>query len=231
MTEAIKLAVFSGLAIGVLIAVSMLKKEHREGEKLALFWSIAAIAIFTTFYLVGGTIAKNRISLTGGPVHWHADFEIYACGEKVELKSPEGLSNRIGSSDFHEHGDNRIHVEGVVKSYADVTLQKFFETVGGRMEKNYLKIPTDRGEIIFQDGMACASGETGIWQTFVYRTKNQTAWQEKLSDPQNYVLSPESQVPPGDCIVMEFGAPKDKIDRLCEFYEIAHKKGELKLSP
>ena len=241
----------SSLIIGALLLFSLVKKEKPEGLKLFLFLGIVVPIVFTTIYLAAATVIKNQSSITKGPVHWHADYEIFVCGENqktsqnvkgvtkaraheeqsgelIDLKDPKGISNRIGTSDFHEHGDNRIHVEGVVTNLEDVSLQKFFEVVGGHMTTSLLRMPTNKGELIVQNGMTCPSGQNGILQVFVYKTKNNVVTQEKLTDFPNYVISPHSTVPPGDCLIIEFEPEKDKTEKICKFYEIAIEKGELK---
>ncbi len=243
---------------------ALLKKEKSEGLKLFLFWGMVIPIIFTTLYLAGATVIINQQSVTGGPVHWHADYEIYVCGEsikdenlpqsddhtssfeffpaaqahegeaqeKLDLVDPTGFSNRVGTSDFHEHGDGRIHVEGVVENLEDVSLGNFFKAIGGQLTQTLMRLPTNHGEVIVQNGMNCPDGKPGAWQGFVYKTKGEIVTQEKLENFAEYVLSPYSQVPPGDCIILEFGSEsKNRTDKICPFYQIAIEKGELKLIP
>lgn len=241
----------SSLIIATLLIFSLAKKEKSEGLKLFLFWGMVIPIIFTTFYLTAVTIAKNQRSATGGPVHWHADYEIFVCGnseqtenasvkgttktlahegEEINLKDPKGLSNRIGSSDFHEHGDNRIHIEGVVEKLQDISLRKFFEVVGGQLSQTYLRLPTNEGELIVQNGLTCPDGSKGRWQVFVYKTRNNLVTQEKLINFPDYVVSPYGTVPPGDCLIFEFGRGKNQTDNICKFYEIALRKGEIEFA-
>jgi hypothetical protein len=49
----------------------------------------------------------------------------------------------------------------------------------------------------------------------------------KLEDFTGYVLSPYFNVPPGDCIIIEFGPSMDSTDKMCETYRLAVSKGEL----
>ena len=243
-----------GSIITALLIVALAKKEQSEGLKLFLFTGIAAAAAVGTIFLAAQTITKNQRSVTGGPVHWHADYEVFVCGEspepegevmgktlahgdeeedvhvEVDLKNPTGFSNRIGSSDFHEHGDNRIHIEGVVERLEDVRLAKFFEVIGGQLTTTLLRMPTDQGELIVQNGMGCPDGTAGTLQTFLYKTKGPKVIQEKLDDFPSYVISPESQVPPGDCLIIEFGPLRERTDKICDFYQIALDKGEYELN-
>ena len=97
-----------------LVAYAVLKKKQSKHEKHILFWSMVVVLGSATLYLAAYTLTVTLLSVTNGPVHWHADFEFWACGEKLDLKDPEGFFNRVGSPVFHEHNDDRIHVEGVV---------------------------------------------------------------------------------------------------------------------
>lgn len=244
---------YSAVIIAVLVIFAVAKRDKNEGLKLFLFWGIAIPIIFSTFYLAAATVWQNQTSVTKGPVHWHADYQIYVCGqpaqtrdekatflpraqahegeegEMLDLKDPRGLSNRIGTSDFHEHGDHRIHVEGVVEKLSDVSLGKFFEAIDGQFTPTFMRIPTNAGIAIIQNGMDCGDSHPGAWQVFVYKTRGQIVTQEKLQNYTDYVLSPYSTVPPGDCIIMEFSAEnKDRTEKICPFYQIALDKGELK---
>src|SRR5690349_16520906 len=106
------------LLIVILVIVSMVverrKTKKAERLKLPLFAAIVVVVLGTTLTISGGTIYLNVNSATGGPVHWHADFEIWGCNNELELRDPHGfLSNKIGTATYHEHDDKRIHVEGV----------------------------------------------------------------------------------------------------------------------
>jgi len=200
--------------------------------KIITFSLIVLITVGATIYVVGSTIYLNVISETKGPVHWHADFEVWNCGEKLDLADPSGLANRVGTSTFHEHGDDRIHLEGVVVKYGDVSLHSFFHVIGGQLEDDSLSIPTNDGIIELQNGDQC-NGKEGKLQVFVYNVNNpdeRKQWvyeQTKLDDYENYVLSPFSNVPPGDCIIVEYDVAKDSTDKICETYKIAVDRGEL----
>src|SRR3989338_3276585 len=93
---------FSGGIIAVLLIIALLKKDQSEYLKLFLFCGMVVPTVLTTAYLAAATVAENKSSATGGPVHWHADFQIYSCGQPVKLKKPTGLSNRIGTPLMHE---------------------------------------------------------------------------------------------------------------------------------
>ena len=179
--------------------------------KVFSFSLIVIVVLAVTGYLVWSTISLNIRSVTKGPVHYHADFEIYNCGEKVDLADPTGWDNKVGTSLFHEHNDSRIHVEGPVLDYKDISLGQFFKVVDG---------------LPLESGIECNS-YPGVVQVFVYKTEGNTFYQEKITDYANYVLSPYSSIPPGDCIIIELDREKDKTEHICNFYKIAIQKGEL----
>lgn len=208
------------------VLISVLKKEASETLKKFLFTAIAIPIVLATFYLSGSTIYLNLSSATGGPVHWHADFEIWDCGKKLDLVDPTGLSNRVGTATFHEHGDNRIHVEGVVADPQDANLGNFFRFIGGELEDDRITVPTTEG-FIHRDNRDECQGEEGFVQIFVYQTHDKVFQQKKLLDPKTYVISPHGNVPPGDCVILEFDLPKEKTDKLCEFYKLAQEEGKI----
>lgn len=225
-------ALLSGLFVFFLIIVSLISKKKNEIMKKILFVSIAGSVLVPTLFFVGSTLYLNMLSETRGPIHWHADFGIYTCGTPVVLRAPEGLlSNKVGTPLLHHHDDNRMHVEGTVLNRSHITLAWFFNTIGGILAKTSFSIPTETGTRTIQNGELC-NGNPGLWQVFVYTQdaeKNSVFRQRKLDEFENYVLSPETQVPPGDCIIMEFDTLKERTEHLCPFYEIAKQKGAISI--
>lgn len=71
------------------------------------------------------------------------------------------------------------------------------------------------------DGQTCGDQPSEV-QVFVYsfNQESDTYEQRKLTDPATYTMAPESIVPPGDCIIVEFGPAKDQTDKLCEQYGV-----------
>lgn len=225
--NSVKYTLIAIVLLSVLTIVSLAVRNKSEFFKYLFFGGFVLVSFLTTLYLGGSTIYLNQKSVTGGPVHYHADFEIYNCGQKVELKDPEGFSNRIGSEVVHEHDDDRIHVEGVILSEHDASLEHFFETIGGQLHKDHMAVPTRDGLLELKNDLRCPDGQTAYLQVFVHKTQNQFFSQQKLEDPENYIISPFSSVPPGDCVIIEFDKPKEKTDKLCNFYRVAKEKGEL----
>ncbi len=228
------LAIISSIIITLLVYISI-KIKKTEKIKYTLFILISLIIILTTIYLSGTTIYLNIISETGGPVHWHSDFEIWNCGEEVNLISPTGLTNKVGNPVLHEHNDNRVHVEGVLLEKKHADLHSFFEVIGGSLTSERLTVPTDNGIIDMENKDKCKEKE-GKLQAFLLKVKNPSALkkdgfifeQTKLENFENYILSPYAYVPPGDCIIIEFDIEKDKTDKICESYTVAIERGDLK---
>ena len=111
-------------------------------------------------------------------------------------------------------------------------LHNFFETVGGMLSESTLYLPTDNGFAEIKNGGLCNGREAKI-QVFLYNVKNPDDaknWvygQQKLEDFENYILAPYSNVPPGDCIIIEFDIEKEKTEHICETYNSAMARGEL----
>ena len=213
--------IVGSVIISVSVIAAMLYKGKKNNVKVLLFAAITIPTIAITLAVAGGTIYLNLNSVTGGPVHYHVDYEIWNCNERVDLIDPTGLTNRIGTPVLHEHNDDRIHVEGVVVDYPDISLHSYFSVIGGSMTDNSLLIPTNDGTVQMLDGADC-NGHEGKFQVFLYKVlnpddlKNWEYVQEKLTDePSEYVMSPYSIIPPGDCIIFELG-------------EVAIDKGEMR---
>ncbi len=129
----------------VLVSSKVISQKKYKKLKKPLFMALAATIIVPSLVLTGSTIYINTISDSKGPVHWHTDIEFWVCGQEIELRDPyEFLSNKVGTSTYHEHDDKRIHLEGVVvdKEY-DASLDKFMKVTGGELTQEKLVIPTE----------------------------------------------------------------------------------------
>ncbi len=225
--------VITSIIVTDLVILAIISKQKLHDHKQLLFLLIIIPVIAATLYTAGTTIYLNKISVTKGPVHWHADLELWNCGKKLDILNPEGLSNRVGSPVFHEHNDFRIHVEGVVVKEEDVSLTNFFNVLGGALTSESLGVPTNDEIVLLHNDDLCEGG-LGKVQVFVYKVINPdeygrwTYTQEKIEDYTNYVLSPYSHVPPGDCLIIEFDKEKETTDKLCTTYQAALNRGELR---
>lgn len=216
----------AGLLV-LLTIISMLIKHKSEALAGLLFWSIVVVVLVNTIFLAGLTLTLNSKSSTGGPVHWHADFEIWDCGVKQDIINPTGLSNKVGTPTFHEHNDDRIHLEGVIIDPKEIRLGRFFEVIGGSITDNQITVPLATGVMARRSGDMCPDGTQGELQVFLYRTVNNVFSQQKLVGVENFILAPEPKVPPGDCLIIEFGSNKDRTEKLCNFYKVGIQKGEI----
>jgi len=225
-TNSINYTIWAFVALAVLTFLSIILKRW-PSLKIFLFLGFILVILGNTLYLIGSTLYLNKESQSGGPVHYHADFEIYRCGQKIDLKDPEGLSNKVGTNVIHEHGDDRIHIEGVLLDKHDASLGHFFAELGGSMDGNHLTIPTNEGLLTLQSGDLC-NGRPALFQVFVYQTKGERYFQQKITEnPEDYIISPEGNVPPGDCVILELDALKDRTDKLCEQYLLKKETGEI----
>lgn len=220
--RSISLTIGSSIFLIILVVIAALVRRPNNLVKWLLFSSMVLIISVNTLYLAGATVYKNQRSETGGPVHWHADYQIWNCGREIELKNPEGFSNKVGTELVHEHNDNRMHIEGVILNLDDSTPSHFFESLGGSMSNTHLRVPTEEGVVTMENGQNCPDGKTGILQVFVYKTEGGTVSQTKLEEPQNYRITQTGNVPPGDCLIFEFDSEiKDRTDKLCTSYQVA----------
>lgn len=228
----ISVAIWSFVALLFIVLGAIVVNPKKEFGKHFFFWSIAVVSIAITALFIVQTTIKNVLSETGGPVHWHADFRIFKCNEELDLLDPTGLLNRIGTPTVHEHNDKRIHIEGTMMSLADASLGNFFKVIGGNLTKDELIVPTNYGMAEMQNGDICVNAKvSGELQVFLWsvNAEDNRATQRKLENFEEYVPSPHSPVPPGDCIIIEFGARKDATEHLCEQYRVAKKNSKILL--
>lgn len=219
---------FGVVALGILAAVCLKLKKISPDNKKFLFLAIVLVTLIPTLIMSASTVYINSVSSSGGPVHWHADIEVWNCGSEFNLKDPIGLSNKIGTSTLHEHNDKRIHLEGVVLRPEDASIGNFFHVIGGSLKSDAFSVPTNYGLFSVANGGKCNSG-VGTVQVFVYRTdKDNYYTQEKVANPQEYIMSPYSSVPAGDCIIVEFDTPKERTDKMCRSYKVAEEIGKVK---
>lgn len=219
----------STLIIAFVVLLTFIIKNETGLQKKLFFALIVIPTLFTTVYLFASTIYLNVNSSTGGPVHWHADFEIWNCNKKVDLVNPTGFSNKIGTPTLHEHNDDRIHVEGVVLKKEDTKFSNFIKVIGGKITTDKLELPTTEGKLVLEEAGFCPDGTYGELQAFLYKVEGKNIGRSKFTDMNelaDHILAPHSNVPPGDCIIIEFGEYKEKTDHICTFYNTAIRQGK-----
>jgi hypothetical protein len=200
----------------ILLSIVVIIREHYLGKesKKIFFWAIVVPVVLASLYLAGDTVYKNITSETKGPVHWHADYQVWVCGERLDLKDPHYLNNKIGLPLIHEHNDDRIHVEGVVSRLSDISLSKYFEAIGGRLTVDDILYPTESGFVFMENGNLC-SGKTGTLKVYVNG--------KRIEQPEDYVIYPSSYVPPGDCIIVSFDEQSQSsgtTDKICDSWAV-----------
>ncbi len=192
-----------------IIGISIyLRNRLPDSLKKAFFIIIIISVSISTIYLAGATVLANMSSAAGGPVHWHADYEIWICGQKVLLPEPENLENRVGTGTLHHHNEGdeearhgiyRIHIEGVVANLEEVNLGHFFEAIGGQFTHDSIRIPQKDGSVLeYKNRDLCPDGKEGMLNIYVNGELN-----EEMDE---YVIKPYSEVPPGDFIRIVFGS-------------------------
>ncbi len=226
----IKIAVVGTILLFYFVLLALLlDSSKKKYNKPLIFGALTLTALIPSLFFIISTIYINTISVSKGPVHWHADIEIWACGQELDIQDPTGfLSNKIGTATLHEHNDKRIHMEGVVVNHQDASLGRFFQVIGGTLTSDAISVPTNDGVKTYISGQTCETGETATVQAFVYSTKDGVYTQQKLDNPATYVMAPYSQVPEGDCIIVEYGEEKDRTDKLCRSYKVAEEIDKVK---
>lgn len=245
----LSIAVVSAAVILLMFLVVAAVITHQRWPKFKgpLFTLIVLVTVVTTLTLGSVTVAHNISSPTAGPVRWGADYQIWACGNQLDLRDPRGLlGNRTGTPTLYEKNDGRIHYDGTPNELpGDASLGKFMQIVGGEISDSSLVIPlndkdgfigtpaapeqiesyirTNRDGVFagFVNGQLCGSEKAEV-QVFVYSydEASKTYTQNKLTHPANYELSHSNISPPGDCVIIEFAPPKDKTNHLCASYGV-----------
>jgi hypothetical protein len=203
------------LGIVVFIALFVFWKRDRLSEinKQLFFWILLISVLASTLYLVGNTIYENRMSETEGPVHWHADYQVWYCGARLDLVDPRFPSNKIGSPLFHEHNDDRMHIEGTVQHLEDIDLGSYFEVIGGKLGNGEFRFPSVDGEYYVRNGDYCADDTIGRLKVYVNG--------QQIEDFEHYLIYPDSYVPPGDCLMIVFDADNSTTtSKLCESWQV-----------
>ncbi len=141
-----KTVVISSVILFVCTVIALLfqkRKKLFKKLKKPLFIVMAGTMVISAGTLLAGTVYLNSKAESKGPVHWHAEIEFWSCGAELDLRNPTGkLSNKVGTSTYHEHNDKHIHLEGVVvKKSHDASLGKFMQVTGGYIQDDRIGIP------------------------------------------------------------------------------------------
>lgn len=135
-----------GVLLLVLLAVATYylrrqKKAVVTATNKPLFFGFLATIALVTVLLGGARLFINSQSFAGGPVHWQAGIEFWACGNELELRDPPGTVNYLGRPTLYERNDKTLHVEGVPVTPQDASLGSFMQAIGGELSSDALTVP------------------------------------------------------------------------------------------
>ena len=221
---------FGIISVILLAGISVYTEgELDEFQKNLLMNGFLVAILVPTLWAAGSFVHDSETSWSGGEVHWHADFEVLVeengelqrknlvdPGEFCEDTQHESsymckLSDRTGSTEYHEHNDQRIHLEGTFKTRDDATIAKFFETFGGELSPDRMVYPA-------KDGVVNVSNDGDRTLKIIVNkgVVNQREWcavsdnvqlediceshGERADSPDKYIVSPYTQGPTLDNI-------------------------------
>ncbi|MFB6144171.1 MAG: hypothetical protein ABEJ98_02560 [Candidatus Nanohaloarchaea archaeon] len=199
-----------------LAAISFYREDDLTMHDKNLLMNAFLIAVLVpSFYTAGAFIHESQTSWSGGEIHWHADYEVFVQqrGElqRLDLIDPSNYCNgymcsvndRTGITKYHEHNDNRIHLEGVFREREDATLSAYFETFNGELSNTRLVYPTNNGvvsvkenanrslKILVRKGVANQRHWCAIGGEVPVEDRCQSADNGEIaSSPSEYVISP-----------------------------------------
>ncbi len=227
----------------LLIAMALIFYKRAEKTRIAIFSAIVAVVLATTTTITCASVYLAAKSDTGGLVNWQARFQIWACGNQLEIRDPEEFfSNKVGTASLHEHNDNKIHLNGMAMTLPyDFSLGKFMSVIGGKIDNNTLAVPlndtnyfvgnapssqealayiqtNNAGKIAsFASGDTCGNNIAEV-QAFVYRYNpaNKAYEQTKIADIASYEPTHATTEDTSDCIIIEFSEHKDKTTKTCD---------------
>lgn len=210
----------------ILTALSFHQEDNLTMHDKTMLMNGFLIAILIpSFYTAGAFVHESQTSWSKGEIHYHADFEVMVeeNGELSELNLIDPgeycktatdqstimckLNDRAGLTEYHEHNDDRIHLEGTFKTRDEASLRAFFQAVGGDLTNEKLIYPTNEGvvtkqknggtvKILVRRGVAgnrhwCAIGENVPEEERCEDSFNG----EPANSPSEYVISPYSRGP------------------------------------
>lgn len=205
----------AGTIVLITIALAVLKGDKMTDQQKKFYFLLITIpVVIASAFIAIHTVVENIHSTTKGPVHWHFDYQVWVCDERLDLVDPKGLKNKIGTPLLHEHNDDRAHVEGTVKRLEDVNLGNYFRVIGGHLSENrFVYNDKNMGLVQVNDGDTCA-GQPSYLKVYVNG--------QRIQNPELYIMYPHAMVPPGDCIIIEFSpGQQETTTRLCESWQVA----------
>jgi len=183
------------------------QQERKQKSRKNMLYIVAGILIIagiaygaTSFPATGNHIASTEFDLSGIPnsfVHWHADVDIFICGEKQQL--PEALSGGhqssgiigVGSLHTHDHQANLNSFpgsdgNGVIHSEAVILRQPQEQTVGKFLD--LMSIPFSEEQIMDKrNGDSCPDGSIGNVKFTVNGIEN-TQWRNYIPRDNDFIV-------------------------------------------
>ncbi len=106
--------------------VKVKKDSQKKFVKYAIAIIIVALVLSGLYKIINNV--RSFQPDHKGFFHWHANINMFVCGEEAALKCPSGM---CGTMLNHHHNDQIIHMEGsVLAKKEDISLGKFFDTIG-----------------------------------------------------------------------------------------------------
>jgi hypothetical protein len=209
------------------------EKELTLRDKNVLMNGFLIVVLLPSLYTAGAFVHQSQTSWSGGEIHWHADFEVLVENEsggldRLDLIDPGNfcentrhessymcsVNDRVGSTEYHEHNDNRIHLEGVFKEREDATLAAFFEQFDGKLRETELVYPTNDGVVErYQDENRTVKilVRKGVGNRYWCAVSSRVNASERCSShgrsadgPEEYIISPHSRGPSLDDIFIVY---------------------------
>jgi len=159
------------VTIGLTVISFYYEGEMTEKQKYYTMAGFLTAIMIPTLYTAGAFMHESETSWSSGEIHYHADYEVLVEQDgnlqRTNLVDPAKfcqnsnhestymckMNDRTGSKEYHEHNDQRIHLEGVFKTRKEASLAAFFETFGGELTNDRLVYPTNDGRInVTNDG-------------------------------------------------------------------------------
>jgi hypothetical protein len=220
-------------------------KKAIFGSIVAVVLATTSLLYGTTIYLNSVSDSGGPVHWHTDIEFWVCGTEVELRDPKGALSNKVGTATYHEHDDKRIHLEGVV-----VDTDYDASLEKFMKVTGGDMTASSITIPTEErvyeddadGDIASQDisqfekyvrtldsgtvvelenGNTCGTERAEV-QAFLmtYDKELDTYTQSKLADPSRYVMRDEANVPPGDCLIVEFAPTKDRSEYLCEQYGV-----------
>lgn len=167
---------------------------------------------------------SNKIGTS--TLHEHNDQRIHLEGVVVDnsVDATVGKFMRVIGGSISSNSMTVPLADSMLEDFVDGDM---IDAGGATNIEKYIKNDSLGKKILtVNSGDTCPDNTPGNVQAFVYQfnKKDNTYRQIKLEKPEDYTIRDESIVPPGDCIVVEFGKNRNRTDKLCEQYGVRDSK-------